>query len=72
MAKPGLISTPGDLGKRAFAGVLKLTMGVPSIYVSQIAAAMIDQVTKGFEKEPLLNDDLVKIADKITAEDKMV
>jgi hypothetical protein len=34
---------------------------VPSITVTEIAAAMLDQVVNGFEKEPLRNEDLVRI-----------
>jgi len=34
---------------------------VPNVDVTEIAAAMLDQVIKGFEKEPLENADLVRI-----------
>ncbi|KAJ4288466.1 hypothetical protein N0V90_011701 [Kalmusia sp. IMI 367209] len=71
-AKPGLITNPNNLAKRAFAGVLNLAVGLSSIYVGQIAAAMLDQVVKGIEKDPLLNDDLVKIAESVAKEGRMV
>lgn len=32
---------------------------LPSVTLAQCAAMVIDQVLHGFEKEPLLNDDLV-------------
>jgi hypothetical protein len=34
---------------------------LPRISVGEVAAAMLDQVVKGFEKEPLHNDDLARI-----------
>ena len=37
----------------------------PSIAVEEIAAAMIDQVVRGFEKEPLLNEDLSRIGKQV-------
>ena len=47
--------------KNAFASVLKWTKGVGNVCITEISAAMIDQALHGFEKEPLLNDDLVRI-----------
>lgn len=38
-----------------FAGV------VPNVSVVDVAAAMLDQVVNGFEKDPLMNDDLARI-----------
>ncbi|KAK7187940.1 hypothetical protein PSPO01_06142 [Paraphaeosphaeria sporulosa] len=70
-AKPGLI-TDGGIAKRAFASVLYYTMSVPSIKVEQCAAAMLEQVVCGIEKEPLLNDDLVEVAMRMEKEGKMV
>lgn len=62
-AKPGLITD--GIAKKALAATLWLTMGVPSIEIGKCARAMLDQVMRGFEKEPLMNDDLVKIADEL-------
>lgn len=39
--------------------------GLPNIYVTDISIAMLDQVINGFEKEPLVNDDLVAIAQRV-------
>jgi hypothetical protein len=33
----------------------------PSVDVADISAALLNQVINGFEKEPLTNDDLVRI-----------
>jgi hypothetical protein len=38
--------------------------------VSEIAATLIDEVVKGFEKETLLNEDLVRIGQKALEEQK--
>ena len=63
MAKPGLITKPGNFGQYLMATGLKWTMGVPSIGIEQISKAMLDQVIHGFEKDPLLNDDLIRLAE---------
>jgi len=41
---------------------LRATMGLPSIGVQEVCVAMLEQVVKGIEKEPLTNEDLVRIA----------
>ena len=71
VAKPGLI-TDGGVAKRAVASALYYTMSVPSVNVGQCAAAMLEQVVGGIEKEPLLNDDLVEVAERMKKEGKMV
>lgn len=40
-------------------------LGVPEVDLSQMAATLIDQVTNGFEKETLENDDLIEIGRKV-------
>lgn len=40
---------------------LKVTGLAGSVQRSQVAAAMLRQVVNGFEKEPLQNDDLVRL-----------
>ncbi|KAK7430743.1 hypothetical protein QQZ08_002787 [Neonectria magnoliae] len=62
-AKPGFITAPGIAlaWRSAFAFVLKLTHGLASISITDISAAMLDQVIYGFEKEPLFTDDLTRI-----------
>lgn len=68
--KPGLIKNPGEILKATFAFVIKYTLGVPNITNEEICAAMLDQISRGFEKEPLLNDDLVVIGQRLLAENK--
>ncbi|MCJ1473565.1 hypothetical protein MMC13_002216 [Lambiella insularis] len=61
VAKPGLITASGQILKTISATALNYTMSVPSLDVREISAAMLHQVAHGFEKEPLENDDLVRI-----------
>ena len=61
VAKPGLIVAPGQYLKMMTATVLQYTASVPSISVAECSAAMLHEVVHGFTKEPLENDDLVKI-----------
>lgn len=61
VAKPGLINAPEQTLKKIGTAVMKYTIGVPSINVAEIAAAMLHEVIHGFEKEPLENDDLERI-----------
>lgn len=44
---------------------MRWTVGVPSVSVTECSAAMLDQVAKGFDKEPLENDDLVMIGRRV-------
>ncbi|KAJ7364349.1 hypothetical protein DFH08DRAFT_680978 [Mycena albidolilacea] len=62
VAKPGLITS--SIGSSILAVALKLVMGVPSVSVEEISAAMLRQVVEGFEKEPLECKDLVRIGRK--------
>ena len=61
VAKPGLITAPGQYLKTIGATALNLVGIVPNIDVSEISAAMLQQVTDGWEKESLENADLVRI-----------
>ena len=65
IAKPGLITKPeGEILKNAALTVAGSLASVPSIYVTEIAAAMLGQVVggeKGFEKETLENEDLTAL-----------
>ena len=60
-ARPGLILTPRQTFKAVFLTLLKYTVGLPSLYVGEVAAALLHEVVHGFEKESLENDDLVRI-----------
>ncbi|KAF2104704.1 hypothetical protein NA57DRAFT_70912 [Rhizodiscina lignyota] len=58
VAKPGIITAPWRAENPAMAKF-------PKIDVSEVAAAMIDQVLNGFEKEPLWNEDLLRIGQRV-------
>ncbi|KAK6844858.1 nucleoside-diphosphate-sugar epimerase [Apiospora arundinis] len=60
VAKPGLI-TNGTWKDTLMSAGLKVTGLAGSVRLSQVAAAMLRQVVNGFEKEPLQNDDLVRL-----------
>lgn len=50
-------------------GILGLA-GVPSIRLSEVAAALLDQVVNGFDKDTLVNEDLVNIGQAALARQK--
>ncbi|KAK4944603.1 hypothetical protein LTR10_016037 [Elasticomyces elasticus] len=64
VAKPGLILQPGSIFHWLRATLLWWMASVPSISVVEISAAMLEQVMDGFEKDPLMNDDLARIGQK--------
>ncbi|KUI71434.1 hypothetical protein VM1G_07009 [Cytospora mali] len=59
VAKPGLIAAPGR--------VLPTIPGLPQIELSDIAAALLDQVVNGFGKDTLSNDEMTEIGQKMLA-----
>lgn len=65
-AKPGFITSPGSLTRAAMGAMLRVVYGVPSISVDDLVAAMLNQVVEGFEKEPLMPQDLIRIAGTIS------
>ncbi|KAI1108515.1 NAD(P)-binding protein [Nemania sp. NC0429] len=62
VAKPGFITAPWDLKRAAMGAMIRVMSGVPSIKVDDLVAAMLNQVIEGFEKEPLMPQDLMRIA----------
>ncbi|CAG9991783.1 unnamed protein product [Clonostachys byssicola] len=65
VTKTGIIEDPVQLSVvsklgRAF---LRSLVGLPKINVDVIAAALLDQAINGFEKDTLLNEDLVRIGE---------
>lgn len=69
IAKPGLIVGPDHLLLTLQRGILGLA-GVPSIRLSEVAAALLDQVVNGFDKDTLVNEDLVRIGQAALAAQK--
>ena len=65
VAKPGWITAPTFSTRSLMAFVMKVAVSMPSVTVSEISASMIDQVLKGFDKEPLLNENLVRFGRQV-------
>lgn len=70
VAKPGLILQPGSVLHWLRATFLWWMASVPSISVVDICAAMLEQVLDGFEKDPLMNEDLARIGQKALTDHK--
>ncbi|KAI0389388.1 NAD(P)-binding protein [Xylariaceae sp. FL0594] len=62
VAKPGYVTAPGAMSSMAMGAAVRLIPGFPSISVVDLTAAMLDQVISGFEKDTLLPEDLIRIA----------
>lgn len=67
VAKPGWITSWVTFPKAATAFFIGLTdkltnsRAIASVTREELAAALLDQVVRGFEKEPLVNADLVRL-----------
>jgi hypothetical protein len=60
VAKPGYIYTPEN--EAQYRALLAQTgREIPGIHLDVCAAAMLQQTLDGFEKEPLLNEDLERL-----------
>lgn len=64
-AKPGYITTSGNILHFVMGNVVKVIAGIPPINLVDLVAVMLDQVIKGFEKDSLMPDDLVRIVGTI-------
>lgn len=65
VARPGLITAQGYKMRTMFATALKWVQIVPSIDRADLTAVMLEQVINGFEKDPLQNNDLERIAKRL-------
>ncbi|RYP83828.1 hypothetical protein DL770_005298 [Monosporascus sp. CRB-9-2] len=61
-AKPGLIFARSDALRAALGSLIYWVSGVRTIAVADLARVMLDQVIDGFEREPLTDGDLVRLA----------
>jgi hypothetical protein len=68
VAKPGLISSPETSVKNILITTVSW-LGASKVDVRECAAAMIDQVVNGFEKDPLTNADLVRLGREVLERD---
>ncbi|KAH9907826.1 NAD(P)-binding protein [Xylariomycetidae sp. FL2044] len=64
-ARPGLVTRPGVTLMGAVSFGIRVAYGVPGIYLSDLAAVLLDQVVNGFEKDPLTPVDLGRLAEKL-------
>ncbi|KAL7624649.1 hypothetical protein AAE478_006219 [Parahypoxylon ruwenzoriense] len=62
VAKPGLIVAQGEILKSIAATMMGWVADIPGINLVDLSTAMLDQVINGFDKEPLMPEDLIRIA----------
>jgi hypothetical protein len=70
VVKPGFIrdSERGNVFINAFQNVATSFISLPIIYLNEVVATLLSQVTKGFEKETLENADIARIGREELAE----
>ncbi|KAK9780018.1 putative NAD(P)-binding domain-containing protein [Seiridium cardinale] len=64
IAKPGMIHGPGM--------DVRVVPGLPNIELHDIAAALLNQVVDGFEKDTLSNDDMSLLGQKVLSSQKPI
>ncbi|KAH7320282.1 hypothetical protein B0I35DRAFT_408962 [Stachybotrys elegans] len=72
IVRPGVIDAPGRSNfMLTFAGgLVRAVIGLPKCHVTEISATLLESCITGFEKETLLNEDLIRIGQKSMAERK--
>ncbi|KAI6091829.1 hypothetical protein F4821DRAFT_225682 [Hypoxylon rubiginosum] len=67
IAKPGLIEAEGKTGVLVNVAktIGRTLIGLPKVHVREISATLLDQAVNGFQKDTLLNEDLVKIGQRV-------
>jgi hypothetical protein len=68
--KPGLITSPGLSIRSVFTKAVSMVSSVVAIDRADLVAVMLDQVINGFEKDTLLNADLVRLAKQLSDSSK--
>lgn len=65
VAQPGMVTSSATFWRAAQAHLFGFTniftRAIPNISRTELAAAMLGQVVRGFEKEPLTNTDLIQL-----------
>lgn len=64
MTKPSLVTSNLTFLGSVVGAAARLTGVMPTIGIEELAAAMVQQIRDGFEKEPLMNDNLKRIGRK--------
>lgn len=67
VAKPGIITGHSRGLMSVMTGVLTGLGIVKKVPIQELVAAMLQQVRDGFQKEPLENDDLIRLGQKALA-----
>lgn len=67
VVKPGIITGHSSGLMSVMTGVLVGLGVVKKVGIQELVAAMLQQVRDGFEKEPLENDDMIRIGQKALA-----
>ncbi|UPK90859.1 hypothetical protein LCI18_001794 [Fusarium solani-melongenae] len=63
--KPGLINTANtSFLVKGLQGVARVLIGLPSIQLDEMAAALLDKAINGFEKDTFLNEELIEIGQR--------
>ena len=57
-----MIFNPGDRLKTAVSPIITAVFGMHNISVVDLSTVMLDQAVSGFEKDPLQDVDLVRLA----------
>ncbi|KAK4450617.1 hypothetical protein QBC34DRAFT_402944 [Podospora aff. communis PSN243] len=70
VAKPSLVTSSSTLLRSIAGTAVRVTGIMPTIGIEELAAAMLQQIRDGFEKEPLMNDDLKRIGQEVLAKEK--
>lgn len=74
IVKPGLIrdSQQGSMFINAFQTIATAIISLPIVNLNEVVATLLNQATKGFEKETLENADIARIGKKeLTEQEEM-
>lgn len=68
VAKPGLVTGNSTVARSVLGAAVRWTNVIPNVGAEELVAAMLQQVVRGFEKEPLRNEDLRRIGQEALRE----
>ena len=71
VAKPGFVTISGGYIRTMFASIFYYTVSMPRIDIRECSAAALHEILQGFSKDPLENEDLVRIGrQRLTSNNK--
>lgn len=69
VAQPGMVTSSVSFWRTTqyllFSFTNMFTRAIPNVSRTELAAALLDQVVYGFEKEPLTNSDLIQLGQAV-------